>query len=350
MEYEDIEAGWLPDPIEFGAVKEATRRKKTVNVPNVFDFLATVGKVKSQEGQAAIARKYWDVLGHLVNPALTNAQRKYVKAYARELKRHMTRATRNLIGQKEALWHFTKRELLPHGDRRRGKAKQARWEQFIAEDDPDRVNRHWLHGLDRFTRDRRNEVRQMGRSKGADRTYHDVLRNAVGTWKEEHPDHQGRLSLGEMRKIAGPRWAAHKVMIDALHPAKAPSKRKKTSSKMQLDGPGPALAVELPDIAVEMPAPKRRKKPKKQTNAYITVYSMVAKHHKGKGLTRQQLHQMARKEYDAILKEGYLDVAGPAAFTSTIVPAEDIELDVREQDEVVVPQKRKRGRPRKTMD
>jgi hypothetical protein len=72
--------------------------------------------------------------------------RKYISGFARELLRSMKPATRRGVKNEVARWKFVSKELRPVGSRL--KNKKVRWQTFRGEEDPDRLNRQWIYGIE----------------------------------------------------------------------------------------------------------------------------------------------------------------------------------------------------------
>ena len=122
--YKMLQGGWLPEQIEFGRTRIVRRRGVDRTIPNVRDFLETIPRIRSEAGQNAILRKFWDVQGYLVDPDLSKANIRYVKAYAKELMRHMTPTTKAQARQGRRTWMVAKKRQYPAGYRRGRAAKE----------------------------------------------------------------------------------------------------------------------------------------------------------------------------------------------------------------------------------
>ena len=231
--------GWNPEDIDFD---------KPFN-ENVFDFLATipVGTIKKPEGQNRIVWKYWDVLGHIVNPDIRGAKLKHVKQYARELKKHMTARTKQLVNQEMRMLRSAMIRQNP------GRvATKKRWETFKAEEDPNRLNRHHLYGLEA-------PINHPSTLK----TYQDYIKEARKTFRTSS-NTKGKLTKEQQKEIR----------------AQAAVQRKADQS---------ALSEHIGALPV-------RERKRRQAPNYIQIYSRIAKENKGKGLGVKELHRLAREE------------------------------------------------------
>ena len=304
MDCDTIEGGWIPSAINFGATREAKRRGVTKTVPNVYEFLSTIPKIRSQEGQHAILNRFWDIQGHLLNPGLTAAQKRFVKAYARELKHHMTPATRKVATNEHKIMTTSKRIIKPTPIR--GKAREARWNLFqdVALE-PDNIP--WLYNLNQVPTDRLNrtftlttEADELSRNA----SYKHAFNAATIEWRKQNPGHRGRLPMKQIHEMA-------KVIFNRHHAERLALLEAEAEAAM-IPEPGPAQpaidfteylnrSLEREREAAEVPVTKvvTSTTTKRKPNAYIQLASEIRKRFKGQGLSRKQLQEIISKEYQA---------------------------------------------------
>jgi len=217
MEYDEIEGGWVPSALNWGDTNYTIRKGRVRPVANVFDFLGSlenVAKIKSPQGQHEIMMRYWDVQGHLLNPGLNTAQKRYVKRYMDELKRYMTPANRKAIRNERRIMTLTKsiiKPRLPSGVR----AALDRWDDFQeAPLNPRNVT--WLYNLNRTRDDDLNRafaeaVEEDEQQRTA--SYQQAFKEAVRIWKGRNPEHRGRLPMGEIHKIVKTIWVRRPPLL-----------------------------------------------------------------------------------------------------------------------------------------
>ena len=236
----------MPEPIDIQELTQIRRKKKLITVPDVYKFLRTLPTSTPQERQNAIVRKYWDVQGNFVRPQLTKQEQTYYKEYARELLKHMKPAVRRSVKEEEARWEFTRKELRPFGHRVR--KTDERWARFIAEDDPQRLNRQWLYGLEGLPY---AEKMQSAIDRGVGMLPRSVaIRRAIGIWSEQHPERvvdgniRGKLPMKEIMAIAKTQFP--KVKELKIEPVRQPKAPKKQKTKSVVVRPRAPFDVESP--------------------------------------------------------------------------------------------------------
>ena len=271
-----FEAGWLPNNLDFGRRNTVLRRGKARDVPEVVSFLSTIPRgTPKGDKDVMIATRYWDVLGHTINPNLSREERKYAKQYAQELKRHISPEARRAISEEQKQWMFVNKETHYPGFRRPRNEQVERWNRFIAEDDPWRENRYWLHDLDRENIPARNAARDRGvgtitRGRAMAEAFRDYRLNnpregptqqeVIAQWRREHPPMTREQRLRKMRTVmADTRTRWEEMLNNSTLPQRParPERPARQARRGRIARAAPAEVetelINAPDVAAMVP-------------------------------------------------------------------------------------------------
>ena len=112
------------------------------------DFFNTLEHLTPDKRSLALYRQYWDIEAALQNPSLTGEVQRALTEFSDEVLSRMSKPERKRIEEEQKAWKETQRHFKRIVVDRTPEERISRYERFIAEDDPERVNRAFLYNLE----------------------------------------------------------------------------------------------------------------------------------------------------------------------------------------------------------